>query len=98
MGFRENYQNPFEFDIFGIITGTAGVTQFPDIPCSIFTLKARASNVGSFFLSHESGTVNLPYELDAGEETGWVCADNLNRYYHNNPSGTLDYLAYWIQK
>ncbi len=86
------------FDVFGVITGTLGSTQFPNIPCSKARLKARSTNIGSFFIGHLSGTVPLPFELDAGEDTGWFATSNLNRYFYNESSGSVDTLAYWIMK
>jgi hypothetical protein len=86
------------FDVFGVVTGTFGSDQFPNIPCSKARLKARSTNAGSFFIGHASGAVPLPYELDAGEDTDWFATSNLNRYFHNGSSGSTDAIAYWIMK
>jgi hypothetical protein len=98
MTFRDENSNAFIFDVFGVVTGTFGSNQFPDVPCSMARFKARSGNPGSFFIGHLSGTVPLPFELDAGNDTDWFVTTNLNRYFHNGSSGTTDILAYWIQK
>jgi len=95
---RSEYSDALIFDVFGVITGTFGSDQFSNIPCSKARLKARSTNAGSFFIGHASGAVPLPYELDAGEDTGWFATSNLNRYFHNGSSGTTDVLAFWIMK
>jgi hypothetical protein len=94
---RNNSSRQFIYNVFGIITGTS-VTPFPDIPCQQANLMAYASNIGSFFIGHQSGTSQCVWELDAGEETGWFDIENLNNLYYKNGSGTSDFLAYWIQK
>lgn len=95
---REEFSDVFIFDLFGIITGTAGVTQMPNIPCNIARFKTLGTNTSPFYLGHVSGTVNLPFPMDAGDDTGWFATTNLNRYYFNAPSGTAVRLAYWIQR
>ena len=98
-GIKEIFSSVFIFDLFGLVTGTYGVEQFPDFECSIARFKARSANDGSFFISHASGTVfGLPFELAPGDDTGWFAADNLNRFWHGGSSGTADLLAYWVQR
>jgi hypothetical protein len=99
VGIKEMFSDVFIYDLFGLVTGTFGVNQFPNVPCSMARLRARSSNAGSFFISHASGTVlGMPYELDAGEDTGWFPTSNLNRLWHGGSSGTSDFLAYWVQR
>ena len=98
-GIKEVYSSVFIFDLFGLVTGTYGVDQFPDLPCNMARFKTRSANAGSFFISNASGTVlGMPYELDAGEDTGWFPTTNLNRLWHGGSSGTTDLLAYWVQR
>ena len=98
-GIKEIFSSVFIYDLFGLVTGTYGVDQFPDIPCSLARFRARSSNSGSFFINHASGTVvGMPYELDAGEDTGWFPTTNLNQFWHGGSSGTADLLAYWVQR
>ena len=82
-------------NVFGVITGSASAAQFPAEPGWQIRLKADPNNVGTFFIGN-SGVQAWP--LDAGDEATWFLADNLNRFYHSNPSGTLDYLVYWLQR
>lgn len=106
MGFQVNFnQTGFIFDRFGVITGTVAKTQFPDIPCSIFRLKGYSDNIGSFFIGNKfnTGSNALPWQIAPDDDTGWCVATaemnfNLNALYHQNLSGTVDLLAYWIQK
>jgi hypothetical protein len=99
VGIKEMFSDVFIYDLFGLVTGTFGVNQFPNVPCSMARLRARSSNAGSFFISHASGTVlGMPYELDAGEDTGWFPTSNLNLLWHGGSSGTSDFLAYWVQR
>lgn len=97
MTYRSDLSNPFDYNVFGIITGTAGA-RFPDVPAQLARLGARSTNIGSFFIGNQSGSAYTTWELDAGWETDWFGIDNLNKLYGRNPSGTVDYLAYWIQK
>jgi hypothetical protein len=79
-----------------LVTGTFGSERFPDQAAHLANFKARSDNAGSIFIGSESGTVTLPFELNAGESTDWFEIDNLNRLWHNRSSGT-DYVACWVQ-
>ena len=90
-----------EFDVFGCVTGTTTARQFPSVPASMARFKARVGNVGSFFIGIQPNTGSaqrMPFELEAGYDTGWFATDNLNRYWYENLSGSSEYLAYWLQK
>lgn len=97
MTYRSDLSDPFEENVFGIITGTAGA-RFPNVSASLVRLVAWSTNIGSFFLGNGSGSSNTVFELSAGADTGWFGMDNLNNLYSRNPSGTVDRLAYWIQR
>lgn len=92
---RSSTQDPWEYNLFGIITGST-VAQLPDIPCQMLRFKAKSTNIGSFFIGHNASTCY--WELDAGNETEFFEVDNLNNFWCVNGSGTVDYLAYWIQR
>ena len=99
MSMREFYEQEFTYNVFGVVTGTANMTQFPNVVSSLVSFKARNDNIGSFFIGSETGTaVGLPYEIDAGDSEGWFPISNLNKLWHTNPSGTVDLLAFWIQR
>ena len=85
--------NPKALDI-GIVTGTKTATQFPTGSVKLLYLKARADNIGSFFVGETEH--DLFYEIDAGDELS-AFITNLNELYYYNPSGTVDLLAYWRQ-
>ena len=97
MTYRSDLSNPFDYNVFGIITGTAG-SVFPSIEAQLVRLEAWSTNIGSFFIGRQSGSSYTTWELDAGVDTGWFGISNLNQLYARNPSGTVDYLAYWIQR
>ena len=96
-GIKEQFSDVFLFDAFGVVTGTFGASNFPNVLCGMARFKARGSNVGSFFIGGISGSTILPFELSAGQDTGWFATTNLNRYWFNGCSGST-YLAWWIQK
>jgi hypothetical protein len=97
MTYRSDLSNPFENNDFGIITGTV-VTQFPNVECQLARFMAYSSNIGSFFIGNAASPNLCVWELDAGYDTGWFGVDNLNNLWYRSASGTVDYLAYWIQK
>lgn len=97
MTYRSDLSAPFIYNVFGIITGST-ITPFPDVPAQLARLEAYAANIGSFFIGHQSGTSQCVWELDAGYDTGWFSISNLNEFWYRNPSGTSDYMVYWIQK
>jgi hypothetical protein len=86
----------FNTNIFGTVTGTLTGVQFPNVPCSVARLHAFAANTSPFYIGHSS-TI-YPYELSAGDDTGWFSIGNLNTLYGQAPSGTNAKVAYWIQK
>ena len=85
--------NPKALDISGV-TGSASVLQFPTGSVKLLYLKARADNIGSFFVGETA--VDCHYELNAGDQL-FVRITNLNELYYYDPSGTVDFLAYWRQ-
>jgi hypothetical protein len=91
----EQFADAFIHNRFGVITGSASSVQFPSGTCHIIRFKASPDNVGTFFVGNDADTCVFP--LDAGDDTGWNSLSNLNQLYHRNPSGTLDYLYYWLQ-
>jgi len=85
--------NPMSIDVSGV-TGSAVALQFPTGSVKLLKFKARASNIGSFFIGETA--VDCHYELDAGDSLSVEITD-LNQLYYSNPSGTVDFLAYWRQ-
>jgi len=82
-------------NIFGVVTGSVAGIQFPSYEGIMVRFKARSTNVGSFFIGN--GANNCVYELDAGDDTGWVATNYLNLFWYRSPSGSLDILNYWMQ-
>jgi len=80
----------------GVITGSTSSVQFPDVECGIVQFKADANNIGTFFIGGDEVTCVFP--LDAGNWTpSPINLRNLNQLWHSNPSGTSEYLYYWLQ-
>lgn len=91
----QQFSDSFIHETFYKITGTYAASQFPDIASHLVRLKAPSTNTGSIFIGH-NGT-SLWWELDAGDDTGWISVPNLNRYWHGLSSGSADYLVAWVQ-
>lgn len=93
---------PFTFVKSGELAGSATAAQMPDISCSKVMFKAVIGNAGNVYIGASGVTVvdgttdvTSGYELDAGESTGWIEIDNLNRFYRicNNAGDDLVYIA-----
>lgn len=86
----------------GELAGSTTAVQMPNRACSLVNFKARSDNAGSVFVglsgvTAPDGTTDQTtgYELAAGEETGFLPVDNLNRFYRitDNAGDDLTYLA-----
>lgn len=77
----------------GVVTGTNAAVQFPAIGIGMVRFKADGGNGSNFYLG-QNGTATYP--LAAGDDTGWVYADDLADYWYKG-SGSC-YLHYWFQK
>ena len=99
--FRTLFSDGFNTDIIGRITGSADYVRFPNLPGSLFKLKAYSTNIGSFFIGTATGSsTQLAFEVDAGDDTDWfkMMGDNLNNLFYLNLSGSSEQLGYWLQK
>ncbi len=86
----------------GELQGSATALQMPDVDCSLVKFKARNDNAGNVYIgtsgvTKPDGTTDTTtgFELDAGEETGWLPASNLNIFYRicDNAGDDLTYIA-----
>ena len=95
---REYYSNAFPNDYFGFVTGSASILRFPDQPAKLAKFVAYAANIGSFFIDRYGSAVSV-FEIDGGVTTEWfaVKGENLQSYQYRNPSGSSDFMAYWVQ-
>jgi len=93
---------PFSTPLSGELAGSITEIQMPDIPCSVVKFKAVASNAGNVYVGAEDVTAvsggtdtTTGLELAAGESTGWLIIDNLNRFWRicDNAGDDLTYLA-----
>ena len=86
----------------GEVAGSATAARFPDVPCKWANIKAVASNAGNVYVGFAGVTVvdgatdtTSGFELDAGQETGWLPITNLNVLYYicNNAGDDVTYLV-----
>lgn len=86
----------------GELAGATSATALPDVPCKLARFKARSDNAGSVYLGGAGVTVpdgttdtTTGIELDAGDDTGWLPIDNLNRLYRisDNAGDDLTYMV-----
>lgn len=86
----------------GELAGSATALVMPTVACKLVKFKAVNSNAGNVYIGASGVTVvdgttdtTSGFELDAGEETGWLPVDNLNRFYRicDNAGDDLTYLA-----
>lgn len=95
-GIKEMFSTVFAFDVFGVVTGSVTGIQFNTGSCGMVRFKAHPDNGTNFLLGHDMGNIIFP--MAAGDDTGWVATDNLNRYWYSDASGSMDRLTYWLQK
>lgn len=86
----------------GELAGSATAKQMPSIDCSMVKFKAVITNSGNVYIggsgvTKPNGTTDATtgFELDAGDETGWLYIDNLSRCFRisDNAGDDLTYLA-----
>ena len=96
---RTHFSDTFRYDTFGLLTGTYGTSQFPNVPGSLARLKAHSSNGDVWMIGNteNTGSFPLPFPINAGDDTGWfaLTEHNLNKYWYSLGSGS--YLSYWVQ-
>ena len=94
------FSDVFNYDEFGVVTGTVGATRFPNVGCGMVRFKAHPANLGTFSIGHNSGTsaAYLDWPFAAGDDSGWIPTNNLNRYWYKSGSGTATKLSYWALK
>jgi len=86
----------------GELQGSATALQMPNVPCAMVRFKAESSNAGGVYIGISGVTVadgttdtTTGFALEAGDETGWIPAANLNLFYRicDNAGDDLTYLA-----
>jgi hypothetical protein len=94
--FPQFYSSEFIVNETRIVTGSASAVRFATGTSCLARFKALSGNIGSFLIGATSATCQ--FELDAGDDTGWISLSGLQELWHRNPSGTVDYLSVWIQR
>jgi len=88
--------------VTGELSGSVTAVQLPNIPCSKVNIKAQVSNTGNVYIGKAGVTIpdgsndeTTGFELDSGQETGWIWIDNLNKLYRisDNAGDDLTYIA-----
>lgn len=86
----------------GELQGSATALQMPNVACKLVKFKALIDNAGNVYFGAAGVTIpngtsdfTSGWLLDAGEETGWIPVDNLNRFYYicTNAGDDFVYLA-----
>lgn len=86
----------------GELQGATSATQMPDVSCAMVKFKALNDNAGNVYIggsgvTKADGTTDTTsgFQLDAGEETGWLLVSNLNLLYRicDNAGDDLTYIA-----
>lgn len=86
----------------GELQGSATALQLPNITCKLVKFKARDDNAGNVYLGAAGVTkpegitdTTTGLQLDAGDDSGWIPVDNLNRFYRicDNTGDDLTYMA-----
>jgi len=98
--YRTYFSDGFIRDEIRIITGSALVSRFPDVPGYLFRFKAMYGNIGLFKFGTLSGTNQQYFEMSAGDDTGWfkLGGDNLNKLFFVDVSGSSESMMCWSQK
>jgi hypothetical protein len=107
MTIRSDFSDSFPNQVFGRVTGTFAMSQFPNQPAALARFKAYSANNSPIWLGNMGSTGAFPFcwELGSGEDTGWFTVPlndtvdalgNLNVFWQNAASGSC-YLAYWVQ-
>lgn len=84
----------------GEIVGTTAATQLATVDCELVNIKAQNENLGNVYIGGSTVTAHLGttnttcgFQLNAGEETGWIPITNLNLLY-NICDGLTDHSSY----
>ena len=95
--------NAFNTIISGEVQGGTTKAQMPDVPCARIKIKALRDNAGNVYIGSSDVTVagsatnqTMGFELDAGEDTGWIEIDNLNKFWMvtDNNADDVCYIAF----
>jgi hypothetical protein len=65
------------------VTSGTSSAQFSSVPCKFARFKALAVNTGKCYIGVATGvTTGTGFELQAGDDTGWIPVDNISRFWH----------------
>lgn len=88
---------------YGAIAGSATAAVCPTVTCAWVKFKAQAGNAGNVYIggagvtkpTDQTTDATTGWELDAGQETDWLPARNLNEFYRicDNAGDDLVYMT-----
>ena len=92
----KQFEGGFEQNVFDIVTGSAVASVFlPSGTVGMIRFKASPQNSGNF----QIGNAHIrPFWLAPGDDTGWCDLDRFEQLWYEAPSGSMDLLAYWLQR
>lgn len=86
----------------GELAGSATAVQMPSVACKLIRFKAHKDNAGQVYIgaagvtvANGSTDVTTGFQLQAGDDTGWIPVDNASRFWRicDNAGDDLTYLA-----
>lgn len=95
-------QKPYQEVRSGELAGAVAAAQLPNVPACLARFRAPDDNAGRVYLGGAGVTVadgatdtTTGLALSAGDDTGWIPVDNLNRFWRisDNAGDDLVYLV-----
>lgn len=87
----------------GEVAGSASAAVMPTLACKFVNFKAEAANAGNVYIGITSGVTvvngatdaTTGWELDAGQETGFLPCGNTNEFYRicDNAGDDVTFIA-----
>ncbi len=96
-GHTPTAQAPFDELLSGVQTVGTSVARLSTLPFTMVRLKALSTNAASIFIGLQGSGVTVAngFELEPGDDTGWIPVDNLNLFEAISASAaqSLRYMA-----
>ena len=95
-------QKPYQQVASGELAGSVAAAQLPNVPAALVRFRAPDDNAGRVYLGPAGVTkadgatdTTTGFALSAGDDTGWMPLDNLNRLWRicDNAGDDLVYLV-----
>jgi len=90
------FANDPKVNEFITVTGTNDViVQMPSGTALMMRFKTHPNNSGTFSLGDNQAEADWP--MSAGDDTGWIAANNLENYWYSGGGG-FDQMIAWLQR